>query len=901
MKNYIAILLWILCNSILLANNNNEQPKSGDYCTTFCVEYSNKNANFPSNANIESCLCFGPKSDSYLYDRCTNSWYTNSILSDTCLIANSNKIMYVGNVGTTTYNASGFSNGTSTLKTNTKQFTCSPGKHAIATADIKGRSTSPNYGNGTEITLFQANYSLIIQPLLVDCQYIEEDEVNYSYILYNDPVCIKATTGFPKEVYKWRYSYKTSKGVTKSGTFEPYDSSDNGATIYVKASDFMSEADFKDLLDSQNSITITPAGATGYNKPLSVKGINVTARQTAPKFKSISYNQPLCHDSNTESLTIQFDRSLLKGEKLYLQITNQENPAYQYEDSLVRESDNILVVNKSFFSGKWSLGITGRYKDTSNKEHDSYSESSSHSKTITITAPEAVNLSLTQIQHSPCYGDSTGSIEYNVIGGTGSKTCYLVDEANGAIIQEQEDVDGFGLFEGLPAGNYQLYATDQNGCFSNTAKQSITSPDSLSLQVHTTDATIHGKNNGILKATYSGGVAPYQLSYGNQTLSDESAATQLLLCDSLEACQDTLYLTDANGCQISVPFTITQPNPLVAYPRVSENIYCYGDANAAITIDSITGGISPYQVLWESDSCFLSNTSQIGNLSAGSYNLTVTDSAGAVYQQEVTITAPKALTLLAQVSTVSCNGDASGSIDMMVQGGTAPYTYMLDDSIQNHGLFSGLSNMAYYASVEDAHGCKVDSMFTILALDDSQTAPLASFLVAGEAPIHDDVHLINVMDPLQYDSIAWIYPQEDVLLYGKDERSIQLIFLKEGTYSLGMRAYKGTCYNTLYKNVRAVAQNNTIEGTPHAIIEELSISPSPNNGTFTAHIKLGKAENIDLCVYNASSGYVLHRENLTGKSFYTHPLSLSAPAGEYIFFITLPAWQKSRWIKFIIY
>jgi hypothetical protein len=369
----------------------------------------------------------------------------------------------------------------------------------------------------------------------------------------------------------------------------------------------------------------------------------------------------------------------------------------------------------------------------------------------------------------------------------------------------------------------------------------------------------------------------------------------------MPACSDTLYLTDSHDCRIAHPFEITQPNPLVAYPSLSEPLSCYGDANAVLTIDSITGGIAPYQVLWESDSCFLSNTSQIGNLSAGSYNLTVTDSAGAVYQQEVTITAPKALTLLAQVSTVSCNGDASGSIDMMVQGGTAPYTYMLDDSIQSHGLFSGLSNMAYYASVEDAHGCKVDSMFTILALDDSQTAPLASFLVAGEAPIHDDVHLINVMDPLQYDSIAWIYPQEDVLLYGKDERSIQLIFLKEGTYSVGMRAYKGTCYNTLYKNVRAVAQNNTIEGTPHAIIEELSISPSPNNGTFTAHIKLGKAENIDLCVYNASSGYVLHRESLTGKSIYTHPLSIVAPAGEYILFITLPAWQKSRWIKFIIY
>ena len=880
---------------ILVFSQNNDEQNIGQYIVLFNVKYENKHSNLPSKfREIISRVSLESSTNTYDFVISRGSFEQNN--SETYYLAPSSLNYTISNMGTETYGESaGTYIGVPTVTSNIKKMVIKPGEYTLGYAQIYG------YINGMYQLYFQATYTLIVQPSMVECQYIKNNSIEDRFILFNDPVCIKATTGFPKEVYKWRYSYKTSKGITKSGIFEPYDSADNGATIYVKASDFMSEADFNDLVESQNAISITPNGATGYYKPLSVKGINVTARLTAPKFKSISYKQPLCYDSNTESLTIQFDRSLLKGEKLYLQITNQENQAYQYEDSLVRESDNILVVNKSFFSGKWSLEITGRYKDTSNKEYYSYSDGAAHSKTITITAPEAVNLSLTQIQHSRCYGDSTGGIEYNVIGGTGSKTCYLVDEANGTIIQEQEDADGFGLFEGLPAGNYQLYATDQNGCHSATIAQSITSPNALLLQVHTTDATIHGKNNGVLKATYSGGVAPYQLSYGNQTLSDESAATQLLLCDSLEACQDTLYLTDANGCLVSEPFTIAQPDKLLAYVTQDGQVQCFGDATASLVVDSITGGIAPYQVSWYHADSYLSNQNKISNLSEGTYRLLVTDAAGAVYQQEVTITAPKALTLLAQVSTVSCNGDASGSIDMMVQGGTAPYIYMLDDSIQNHGLFTGLSNMAYYASVEDAHGCKVDSMFTILALDDSQTAPLASFLVAGEAPIHDDVHLINVMDPLQYDSIAWIYPQEDVLLYGKDERSIQLIFLKEGTYSVGMRAYKGTCYNTLYKNVRAVAQNNTIEGTPHAIIEELSISPSPNNGTFTAHIKLGKAENIDLCVYNASSGYVLHRESLTGKSFYTHPLSLSAPAGEYILFITLPAWQKSRWIKFIIY
>ena len=904
MKKIIVILLWIFCNAILQANNQNEQPKSGYYCTTFCVEYSNKSAYLPGNASIESCLWFGPKKDSYLYDRCTNSWYTNSILSDTCLIANSNKTMYVGNVGTTTYNVSGFSNGTSTLKTNTKQFTCSPGKHAIAAADIKGRSTSPNYGNGTEITLFQANYFVILYPNSIACYektLIGDSVTEYNFILYNDPVCIKATTGFPKDVYKWRYSYSTSKGVTKSGTFEPYDSADNGATIYVMASDFMSEADFKDLLDSQNSITITPDGATGYNKPLSVKGINVTARQTAPKFKSISYKQPLCYDSNTESLTIQFDRSLLKGEKLYLQITNQENQAYQYEDSLVRESDNILVVNKSFFSGKWSLKITGRYKDKNNKEYNSYSDGAAHSKTITITAPDPVTLGIVQYSNPLCYGDSKGSIAYRVTGGTGSKTCYLVDAATASIIKEQVNIEGSGVFDKLPAGNYQIYATDQNGCHSATIAQNITSPNALLLQVHTTDATIHGKNNGILKATYSGGVAPYQLSYGNQTLSDESAATQLLLCDSLEACQDTLYLTDANGCLVSEPFSIAQPDKLLAYVTQDGQVQCFGDATASLTIDSITGGIAPYHVLWESDGYFLSNMNQLGSLSEGSYNLTVTDAAGAVYTQEIQITSPSILHLTAQATPASCLGNISGSITLQAEGGSAPYAYFLNDSMSATGKFTQLSNGTYVVSVEDKNGCLTDTLVQVPVMDGEMQAPQANFLVAGQVPLHDDVHLINIMDKAAYDSIVWVYPQENVSLYEQDEQTAQLIFLQEGEYLLGMHAYKGYCSSTLYKKVKAIEQASTLEASDAYLIENFSIDQSPNSGKFTTYIELNRATDAHLCVYNATTGLVVKRQQLTGSKCYEQSFEFNVPTGEYILFITIPEWQQSRYIKFVIY
>lgn len=773
--------------------------------------------------------------------------------------------------------------------------------HTILSDDIVLKPGTVNIGDckvAMACVYYSVKSTLSIRPKSVTCSVVESDgmEKNENTLLYNHETCIQATLGFPKEVYKWEYSYKQNNKTIK-GQLTNIRTTNNGATIYVKAADFMSENDFKELVESQASISIKPSGATGYYEPISVKGVNLTARPTAPVVSYISYTEPLCAtEPIADRVSIHLDRPLLKDEKLTITL-NSLSEGIQKKIELIEKGKSVAEVD-SIPAGTWIASILKSEYTTNNGEASSYILP--YEYTIEIIPPSPIVFS-NLINHNPlCYGEKTGSVSVYIEGGTGTKNCILYNKKSNAIIEEVTVISDTIIFDNLPSGEYSIIATDQNGCVQELDSTIILqNPLPLQLVIITNDATIYGKNNGKVKLQVVGGVAPYTISFMEKEFA--GVTDEITLSEELYPGNYIVSVVDANGCFVSEPFSIAQPDKLLAYVTQDGQVQCFGDATASLTIDSITGGIAPYQVLWESDGYFLSNMNQLSSLSEGSYNLTVTDSAGAVYQQEVTITAPQALTLLAQVSTVSCNGDASGSIDMMVQGGTAPYTYMLDDSIQNHGLFSGLSNMAYYASVEDAHGCKVDSMFTILALDDSQTAPLASFLVAGEAPIHDDVHLINVMDPLQYDSIAWIYPQEDVLLYGKDERSIQLIFLKEGTYSVGMRAYKGTCYNTLYKNVRAVAQNNTIEGTPHAIIEELSISPSPNNGTFTAHIKLGKAENIDLCVYNASSGYVLHRESLTGKSFYTHPLSLIAPAGEYILFITLPAWQKSRWIKFIIY
>lgn len=285
--NKILLTIIILFSSLLLYANEKKES-TGNYVVSLNVEYSNKHPQFSTNNTTSICNTINLIYNDGLCQIMSCGGVYEGFTSDTCHIGNNVKTCNLSNLGTNIQITAPCCNeGNSGYINHPKQISIKPSFYSLGSSIVSG-----NYQNSSNFIFIHANYSLIIQPLLVDCQYIEEDEQNYSYILFNDPVCIKATTGFPKEVYKWRYSYKTSKGVTKSGTFEPYDSSDNGATIYVKASDFMSQETFDDLLESQNPITITPDGATGYNKPLSVKGINVTARLTAPKIKSIDYQKP---------------------------------------------------------------------------------------------------------------------------------------------------------------------------------------------------------------------------------------------------------------------------------------------------------------------------------------------------------------------------------------------------------------------------------------------------------------------------------------------------------------------------------------------------------------------------------------------------------------------------------
>lgn len=62
------------------------------------------------------------------------------------------------------------------------------------------------------------------------------------------------------------------------------------------------------------------------------------------------------------------------------------------------------------------------------------------------------------------------------------------------------------------------------------------------------------------------------------------------------------------------------------------------------------------------------------------------------------------LSLFAQVEAVTCSGGENGSIDLTVNGGTAPYTYQWSNGLEEEDLF-GLSAGTYWVTVTDDAGC----------------------------------------------------------------------------------------------------------------------------------------------------------------------------------------------------
>jgi gliding motility-associated-like protein len=311
--------------------------------------------------------------------------------------------------------------------------------------------------------------------------------------------------------------------------------------------------------------------------------------------------------------------------------------------------------------------------------------------TIADTTPVDFTFTTTDVL---CFGTNTGSITVQASGGRPGYT-LVIDGIQSTQL----------TFTGLRARSYMIYVLDANGCASPIKEVIINQPTPLSLVTTSTNVSCFGANNGQAEVNITGGTAPYTIRWSD----GNTASTR----NGLAPGNYEIVVTDANGCISRRNVIITQPAPLLVTDQVV-NVSCFGGNDGNVTLD-ITGGNGPFNITWRN----INTNQQVGvgpsinNLPAGSYRATIIDQLGCSAIRDFVISQPAApLSAQPIIADVRCAGEGNGIIDLVVTGGTAPYTYSWSSGETTRSI-NNKSGGTYTVNITDSRGCSFMETYVI--------------------------------------------------------------------------------------------------------------------------------------------------------------------------------------------
>lgn len=157
---------------------------------------------------------------------------------------------------------------------------------------------------------------------------------------------------------------------------------------------------------------------------------------------------------------------------------------------------------------------------------------------ISITEPDVVKAELT-VSNVDCYGDYTGTIDLDVIGGSGS---YIYEWSNG---MSDEDIDS------IAAGAYWVIVTDEQLHECAYASVTITEPlQPLAIETDSIRMSCWGGATGAVYTQISGGTPDYSVYWSNGETND---SISLVIPGEY-----IIYVIDNNECTVTDTFTIVE-------------------------------------------------------------------------------------------------------------------------------------------------------------------------------------------------------------------------------------------------------------------------------------------------------------------------------------------------------
>jgi len=186
-------------------------------------------------------------------------------------------------------------------------------------------------------------------------------------------------------------------------------------------------------------------------------------------------------------------------------------------------------------------------------------------------------------------------------------------------------------------------------------------------------------------------------------------------------------ITDGNGQEILQTITLEDADPIVIDSNITPEV---GGMDGAINT-TVTGGQAPYQYEWAPSG--LPATADQMNLTAGLYIVTVTDANDCSEIQSFVVddnvrplTIDESLTV---INMLDCFGDDDGSINITVDGGVQPYSFLWSDGQVTEDAI-GLGAGTYTVTITDGN----NDVFTSISYVITEPAQLIVSVINREAP-----------------------------------------------------------------------------------------------------------------------------------------------------------------------
>lgn len=296
-------------------------------------------------------------------------------------------------------------------------------------------------------------------------------------------------------------------------------------------------------------------------------------------------------------------------------------------------------------------------------------------------------------------------------------------------------LNGTRTYSNLPAGLYILEINDSCGGPTATTQNNratlniYVSSASSCVSITNVTPTTCGFSNGSLTATTANFYGQGQLILYKDGVSVQTATTtsDTTFFQNLDSGVYYIIGNDGGGCTGRSENSIIMPSTNLNYGLYIVNSSNCGDARNGVGKIFITGltGVAPYTYLWSSSSPSLllngqslTGTSLTG-LTAGVYNVTVTDSQNCTFTQTAQVVSVPPVKLSEITPTPPTCFSPNGKIDITIQDGTPPYRFYIpelsyiDISYDQTYTFTGLYGGVYNITVTDSSLCSFTTQVTL--------------------------------------------------------------------------------------------------------------------------------------------------------------------------------------------